>query len=90
MVHTYVPSLLNLPPTSYPQGCHRAPDLSAPAFYSKFALANFACGNVYVSILLSVPPIFPSYWVHKSVLTFVSPLLHSQVFWEPHILLLVH
>ena len=73
--YTYVPSLLNPPPTHPPpqRGCHRAPDLSSlhqrfelAASYSKFPLPiYFTCGSVYVSICPTLS--FPN-CVHKSVL----------------------
>ena len=60
--YTYVPSLLNLPPTSQPSHPSRlpqSPELSSLRHTANFyGLSNFTSGSAYVSVLLSqfVPP----------------------------------
>ena len=59
--YTHVPSLLNLPPTSHPSSCHRAP-VWAPCVIRQIPTGCFTRGRVCVSGLLSqfVPPLFPT------------------------------
>ena len=55
--HTYVPSLLNLPPTSHPSRLSQSTWFELPASYTKFPLALFYIW-LCISMLLSqfVPP----------------------------------
>ena len=80
--YTYVPSLLNLPPTpSHPSRLSESTGFELPASHSKFPLAiYFPYGNVYVLMLLSrfIPPSsFPT--VPASLCSVsASPLLPSR------------
>ena len=98
----YVPSSLNLPPTSphpTPLGCHR-PQFKFPESHSKFPWAvYFTHGSVHVSALLSAcSPPSPAPTPVPSVILFsisVSPLLplilpESFRFQEIRFLLVTH
>jgi len=90
-IHMSPLSWISLPhPT--PQGCHRAPDLSALHYTASLlwlilhvVMYMFQCYSQFL-------PSFPSPPGSTSLFSMsVSPLLHWQVFWEPgYIYLLVH
>ena len=79
---TYVPSLLNLPPT--PSFSSQSTRFELPVYYSKFPLPIcFTYGNVYVSMLVSLFRCRPVFKVFNWIFYNIGSVLYFGFFFGP-------
>ena len=69
-IHTFIPSLINLPPTHHPTPlCHHRALSFAPCTTQHVSTSNlFTHGSAHMSVLISqfLPPL-TRHWVHRSI-----------------------